>query len=415
MKFNYRIVLFDNLNQYEEKRILIEIKSFNAKNGDSFYLYFPNEKFNLLIDGGYNSTYKDEIKLELEKIKSRGENLDLLVITHMDSDHINGIIKLIEENGTNEESNVIKINEIWFNSYFNSPTKKNKINISSEMIKKLKIEIRPRYGEDYVGDIGIRELKKLTNLLINGKYLINTAFNFNAIYTENRNEVKIGKIIFKILSPREKNLKDLDVEFNKKINFLECQPEFRYEEILNDYYEDFLNIIEDSSKILEKKEISFETDLNKLAELEDEEKNTLNNQASIAFVVEYSEKKLVFLGDSSLSIYSEELEKIYKNIEEINFNFIKLSHHGSKFNISSKFISKINCLNYFISTDGSGSHEHPNKETIAKLIVNSKKEIKILLNTTNKSHYRWLDALKNNKFLKEKFNYEIETSNFIKI
>lgn len=394
---------------------MIEIKSFNAKNGDSFYLYFPEEKFNLLIDGGYSDTYRNEIKLELEKIKAREEKLDLLVITHMDNDHINGIIKLIEDNGTNEESNIVKIEEIWFNSYFNSPTKKEQINLSPEIIKKLKVEIKTRDEDGYIGDIGVRELRKLTNLLKEGKYLVNTTFDSEAIYVENKNEVKKNKIVFKIISPREETLRELDIEFNKKINFLDDKKEFKYQENLNDYFENFLDMMEHNFEDPERGNISFEDDLNKLAELEDEEKNTLNNKASIAFVIEYNNKKLLFLGDASLNIYDEELKKNYLDIEEINFDFIKLSHHGSKYNISSAFINKVKCSNYFISTDGSGNHEHPHRETIAKLIINSNQNINILLNTENNSHYRWLNNLNKNVALKERYGYKIEICSFIKI
>jgi S-adenosylmethionine:diacylglycerol 3-amino-3-carboxypropyl transferase len=49
---------------------------------------------------------------------------------------------------------------------------------------------------------------------------------------------------------------------------------------------------------------------------------------------------------------------------------VKLSHHGSKYNISDKLLKKINCKKYIISTDGS-IHSHPHKETLAKIINNT--------------------------------------------
>ncbi|MGL4863532.1 MULTISPECIES: MBL fold metallo-hydrolase [Bacteria] len=394
---------------------MIEIKSFNAKNGDSFYLYFPEEKFNILIDGGYSSTYKDEIKLELEKIKARGEELDLLIVTHIDNDHISGIIKLIEENGSNEESKIIKIKEVWFNSYFNSPTEKININLDASMQLKLKQEIKTIDNHEYFGEIGINEMKKLSDLLLEGKYKINESFDYFSINTAGKTIISKGPILFRILSPEMSSLIKLDEEFNKKIDFLSKQEMNIYNNDLNKYFEKFVSNIENEEQTTEVIEINSHRNIIELSEVKDVESNTISNETSIAFLIEYNNKKILFLGDASLSVYNRELCKIYSNLNEIIFDFIKLSHHGSKNNISTDFINRINCLNYFISTDGSGNHEHPNKETIAKLIVNSNNKIKILLNTRNKSHDRWIDKLKDNIELRKKYNYEIEIRNYIKI
>lgn len=141
----------------------------------------------------------------------------------------------------------------------------------------------------------------------------------------------------------------------------------------------------------------------------------MKNSKTKNLVLDKNNNFLLFLGDASLNIYDEELKKNYLDIEEINFDFIKLSHHGSKYNISSAFINKVKCSNYFISTDGSGNHEHPHRETIAKLIINSNQNINILLNTENNSHYRWLNNLNKNVALKERYGYKIEICSFIKI
>lgn len=393
---------------------MIEIKSLNAYNGDCFFIYFPEEKFNILKDGGYTNTF-NKIKKELEIIKERGEHLNLLVVTHIDNDHINGIIKLIKENGSNEESKIIKIDEIWFNSYFNSPTLKNEISISDENIKKLKIFIKESYDIYSSTEVGTKEGIKLSNLLINGKYVVNSSNDFKAINIEETNEIQKGNITFKFLSPLKKDLEEIDILFNEKLEFLENKDGIIYEKSLNDYFEKFLISLEENNIEVRSQEISTENDIVKLAEKEDEEKNSLNNKTSIAFIIEYNDKKLIFLGDASLNVYSNQLNKIYPNLDEVNFDFIKLSHHGSKYNISKKFIEDINCSNYYISTDGSGNHGHPNKETISKLIINSKNPIKIYFNTFNLRHKRWLCNLENDTQLKEKYNYEIKIDDVIQL
>ena len=41
----------------------------------------------------------------------------MLVVTHIDNDHIGGIIELLKENGSNENPHIIEIRNIWHNSY----------------------------------------------------------------------------------------------------------------------------------------------------------------------------------------------------------------------------------------------------------------------------------------------------------
>jgi len=94
----------------------IRIEMFPAEGGDAFLLRFDNKK-NIMIDIGYRDTYTNYIKDRLLQLKEQGECIDLLVITHIDEDHIGGAIKFLQENGEADNPNVIDVKEIWHNSY----------------------------------------------------------------------------------------------------------------------------------------------------------------------------------------------------------------------------------------------------------------------------------------------------------
>lgn len=49
---------------------------------------------------------------KLKEISENGGAIDVIVVTHIDADHISGIIKLLEE-----EVLPISIGEIWYNGY----------------------------------------------------------------------------------------------------------------------------------------------------------------------------------------------------------------------------------------------------------------------------------------------------------
>ena len=85
---------------------------FPASNGDSFLIEIENTI--ILIDGGYVNTYMNSLKPKLIALNEEGKKISHLIVTHIDKDHISGIIKLIEEN---KEGELITIDNVWHNSY----------------------------------------------------------------------------------------------------------------------------------------------------------------------------------------------------------------------------------------------------------------------------------------------------------
>ena len=90
-----------------------------AKAGDCFVLEFDNKNC-VLIDCGYPSTYKEELKPLLQKLSKAGCRISLMIITHMDEDHISGAVSFIDENGDANNPHVIQVDEIWHNGIFNT-------------------------------------------------------------------------------------------------------------------------------------------------------------------------------------------------------------------------------------------------------------------------------------------------------
>ena len=85
-----------------------------AKAGDCFLL--ENErKACILIDCGYRSTYQNELKPLLERLAKDGCRISLMIITHIDEDHLEGAIALLEDNRYSDNPQIIPIDNIWFN------------------------------------------------------------------------------------------------------------------------------------------------------------------------------------------------------------------------------------------------------------------------------------------------------------
>jgi len=80
------------------------------------------EDYRILIDGGYAETYNRYLKQRLQVLAAQGKRINLLVITHIDSDHIGGILAFLKENGSASNPLVIGIDEVWYNGFFHMNT-----------------------------------------------------------------------------------------------------------------------------------------------------------------------------------------------------------------------------------------------------------------------------------------------------
>lgn len=90
---------------------MISIVSFQAIDGDCIWIRFGENKItNIVIDLGRVGTYKTSIKKIINLCREKNENIDLLIITHVDSDHIKGVNQMVKDSSS---TNLIK--KVWFN------------------------------------------------------------------------------------------------------------------------------------------------------------------------------------------------------------------------------------------------------------------------------------------------------------
>ncbi len=103
------------------------------------------------------------------------------------------------------------------------------------------------------------------------------------------------------------------------------------------------------------------------------EDKRVTNESSIAFLLEYNQKKVLFLADSHPSVIVESLKGLsYSKDNKLIVDYVKLSHHGSRENMSFELLEIIDCQKYIISTNG--TKNFPNKETLVRIICNEERD-----------------------------------------
>lgn len=380
----------------------MKITIFPACNGDSFLLEAKTSI--ILIDGGYVDTYKKFIKpkfielSEVEKIKKTFH----IIVTHIDSDHISGIIKFIEENKFNE---LIELENVWHNSFQHLNNFDDGLVFKGKNISELPINYLLKEKIDSKEkNISAVQGSTLASLLKKYNHNWNAIFKNKAISTDFKEEIIINDVTFKILSPNTDKLKELKKYWKKEL----YKKGFSSDENLIDFNEDafeYILSLEKEKRRLMKRNVSSSSEINIEDLLKESfiEDDTATNGSAIAFIMEYKNLKLLFLADSHPSVIIENLKKHYKEEEfPVKFDLIKIAHHGSKNNTSPELLNYIDSEKYIFSTNGL-SHNHPDNETIARIIS---RQAEFTRNLYFNYPLEAINGFKNDGIM-EKYNFKI--------
>ncbi|MBX4261941.1 MBL fold metallo-hydrolase [Clostridium estertheticum] len=352
--------------------IKIKIEMFPALNGDSFLVTLLGRKTTrILIDMGYAETYSTFIKDCLDKIEGDFKKIDLIVFSHIHQDHIAGGIKFLDENS---KKKYIEIGEVWHNGYkhipgFNS-LKSNFLSFEDKrLLQNILLENKPKVHFSLSNSVSANQSLDLEDLIPVDKW--NSSFEGNAVCIDYKNEINLNtEVKLKLLAPNKNDLSNLnnvfDIALKKQYKQMKTKDRIfakLFERILQHELTNKSNWIDRPISAINK---SLEEYLNGDAE---EDIGDFVNRSSISFVIEFYNKKFLFLGDSYSSQIRNQLLKLYPlDINSmIYFDAIKIAHHGSKNNTSKKLLDLIDSNRFFISTNGDG-HDHPDIETLSRIV-----------------------------------------------
>lgn len=387
---------------------------FPALEGDCILISLGDElkRTHILIDGGFGVTYENYIKPRLKEIASNGEIISLVVVTHIDTDHIEGILALLKENKSADNPQIITIEEIWHNSYrhlqldeaFELTTLdwKEKA-ILSNIIAKGSMESKESLNGDK--DISAEQGSSLAALLYRGNYKWNSRFNGKAVSCDNKKLINLDSdIVIRLLSPNNEKLDKLKEYWLRELQKEKYDFKLNNDELFDDAYEFYLMNQKEIEKDYENKEISYTestNDLNNYLSKSDSYDYSPANGSSISFILEYKGKKLLFLGDSHPQLIKLEIEKLLNQGYSNYFDLIKVSHHGSHRNTSKKLLELIDSDIFLISTNG-GKNKHPNKETIARIVCRETHKKRQLIFNYFQGDQPW-----DEKSNQEEYKYEV--------
>ncbi|MCD9464532.1 hypothetical protein CJF25_16330 [Photobacterium phosphoreum] len=347
-------------------------KVLKANNGDCLLISVnvDGTNRNILIDGGTSATYvrerrKGDLYNTLAEIKKNGEKIDLLILSHVDDDHIAGLLKGFKNSGLLTELT----NKVWFNS-------------GSLIDESVGCDIESSHLVEFDYQRTETDADNYTSIkqgITFESFISDNNIWCKSLICEGAQYDFFGATI-KVLSPTPNKLNKLLVKWEKE------EKKSKSSASNTDYNLTFEELLKDDQ---------FKKD------------SSVHNGSSIAFLFEYQNTKLLLLADahddvivSSIRNLKDDNGQNYSEHNPLIVDYVKLSHHASSYNTSPTFLSLIRCDNFIISTDGS-YHGLPNKLTLAR-VASKHPNAKFLFNYPNLIEQIFLpselDSLKKNGY-----------------
>lgn len=386
----------------------VTFKTFQSGIGDCIFLLMNQEEvqFSVMVDCG---KLTDEIA---SYIKNDLKNtINLLVVTHIDNDHIIGVRDMLKNDS-------IKVGQIVFNCYqrnaLGGAKKLNKY--QKERLAAIEKEIGLVVGDLIEHDVDApAAMKGLAATILEYPKLKKV---WGREYTVCGNFLDLkenGTITF--LSPTIDELEKLDKEF-RHVLFDELNvdktlgkwddKENLYEILLRYAMLQKPSVESDSEKDV-LGAISLENRLKRAAATPvNTQEISSANQASLAFVWEKDDHRILVMGDANPDVVMNGLLDYYKGKTfPVLFDAVKVSHHGSHFNTTKELMRHVDSGNFFFT--GGTEGKRPSVEAVGRIALRP------LANGINQRtmHFNHLTSLikelLDDKELQKKYNFIIDT------
>jgi hypothetical protein len=336
-----------------------------ARKGDCLILHYGTkaDPHLIMIDGGPSKVYGPHLKPRLKQIRDDRElaedeplPVDLLMVSHVDDDHINGILALTSELRDAEMSNgsqLVQVLSIWHNSFENiighTPDELTAAFTSQFGAASMDgdppsdltlVPVDPEVNEkDVAANLKVlASIKQGAQLRVDIDKLgleLNPEFNGDLIMTEAETEtLNMGDgLKFTIVGPMLPELKRLHKKHQDWLKALAAE---------NKTPEDVLSAYVDTS---------------------------IPNLSSIVVLAEVEGKRILFTGDAlgNKVLKGLELVGLLEPGEKMHVDILKGPHHGSANNVAQDFFERITADHYVFS--GNGEHGNPEREALEMLLA----------------------------------------------
>jgi beta-lactamase superfamily II metal-dependent hydrolase len=316
------------------------LEALQANDGDCLLLHYgggAGAGALILIDGGSRGIYRSVLKPRLEELRGKGRlNLRMVMVSHIDADHISGIEDLLRDllNQQGENELPYRIETLWHNS-FEKLTGNRQANIESAAVaSSLGGAVVSGLTDDVAAVVAsVKQGNNIRNYAVQLAIPINKGAGAPLVRAP-RGKPRIVQIApglkFTILGPHDDELENLDASWQKSKS-ASADPETQAADYLN---------------------------------------RTVPNLSSIVVLAEAeaegTTRRMLLTGDAGGDKIMAALDATgLSDNGQFHVDLLKLQHHGSNHSVDLAFFEKITADHYVIS--GNGRHGIPHPDTLGWL------------------------------------------------
>jgi beta-lactamase superfamily II metal-dependent hydrolase len=322
-----------------------------AGHGDCLWIEYgdASNPRRILIDCGPTKGY-ESLKRHVATLPADRRRLELFVITHIDADHIEGAVKLLDTNDPK-----LEYADLWFNGW--------KQLASADLL-----------GVEQADEVAkkIQERRLPHNLAFGGQVAVIPDEGPLPSFT------LAGGLKLTLLGPTLAGLRELKEAWMK-------DPKFSAERAAQ--------IAEAGAPAPADLLGAGELNVEQLAAWKTVEDDSPTNGSSIAFIAEYEHKRVLFAADAHPSVLETSLRRYLsqEEMESLTVDAYKVGHHCSRKSNTSLLFSLVQTSRYLISTNGS-HFKHPDQEAVAKAIKAKRSPATFFFNYRTKFNEMWDNA-----------------------
>jgi hypothetical protein len=344
--------------------MILSMEVVRARKGDCLMIHFGSaaDPHLLMVDGGPSGVYGPHLKPRIEALRAarglaadRPLDVDLLVVSHVDDDHIRGILDLTKElieADMDHRPQLIRIGSLWHNSFDNLIGNK-----PDELTAAMQSQFGPASLDgDLPEDIELDVADDLAQKDVLASLMVLSSIKQGAQLRSDASRLNIetnvdfdGKLII-----ADKDLESVDMGAGLELTVI--GPMKADLVALHDKHEKWLKDLVRQGK----------SPHDVLSAYVDK---SVPNLSSLVLMAEAEGKTMLLTGDARGDKIIEGLQLVGllgpDDHSPLHVNLLKVPHHGSDNNMETGFFQRITADHYVFS--GDGEHGNPERATLEML------------------------------------------------
>jgi beta-lactamase superfamily II metal-dependent hydrolase len=311
---------------------VFRIEILPAREGDCLIVSYGDADAprRILIDGGRKGTYAD-LRSYLTALPTAQRQFELLIVSHVDRDHIEGILALFDDPDA-----PVSFRDVWFNGYhhLHEGDFETFSAVQGEALTAALIERVHQQQCAWNGAFG-EHFQKAAALPADGA-LPEIALD--------------GGMVLTLLSPSREKMQALIPDWEKNCRQAGIVEGHAAQTPPPEGFEFFAAV-----------------DIDALADEPFEKDTTRPNGSSIAVLATFAGKRALLAADAHPDLLEQSLGRLREGDAPLVIDAFKVPHHGSRKNLPVSLLQAVRCRNYLLSSNGA-YFNHPDPVAMSRII-----------------------------------------------